>query len=87
MLPRVDLQAAMVKKKMNSTLNRLANQTASSSGNVAPIVGGVVGGIVALAALAAVLLYLLKFKSGAKFSNEKMRNKDFKENPFYDDVT
>ena len=51
------------------------------------IVGSAIGGFIALAAVAAVLLYLLKFKPGAKFSSEAMKNKDFKENPFYDDVT
>ena len=77
----------MVNEKELTNLFLLANQTNSSSGNVGPIVGGVIGGFIALAAIAAVLLYFLKFRSGAKFSNEKMKNKDFKENPFYDDVT
>ncbi|KDQ20957.1 hypothetical protein BOTBODRAFT_50986 [Botryobasidium botryosum FD-172 SS1] len=38
------------------------SQGGGSSSNIGPIVGGVVGGVIALAALAAILLYILKRK-------------------------
>ena len=50
------------------------------------IIGSAVGALVVLAAILAAVVYFVKFK-GPAASKEAMKNKNFKDNPFYDDVT
>ena len=87
----LELQAQQVLIDLNQSFFNIIGQSSevdNSGGSLgAGALSGIIIGAVVLLALIAVAVYFLKFRGASPTAkSEAQKNKEFKQNPFYDDV-